>query len=83
MSPIPTPLEQTLAEDGYAILAERLRRDDEKQVVREALQKVFRVQLDPSTMYSVQEDRAFAVLWALFTAVCVSIGNYVSTAMVL
>ena len=53
---------QELAENGYAILAERIRREDEKRIVRETLEKVLRVHIDPDRMYSVQEDLSFQIL---------------------
>ncbi|KAJ3074248.1 AAA ATPase midasin [Podochytrium sp. JEL0797] len=51
---------QDLAENGFMVLAEKSRREDEKQVVREVLEQTFRLKIDPSEMY----DRD----WKLFMA---------------
>jgi midasin len=43
--------EQLLATDGYMLLAERLRRDEEKTVVRTVLEKHFKCTLDVHQLY--------------------------------
>ncbi|KAI4355485.1 hypothetical protein L6164_004254 [Bauhinia variegata] len=43
---------EDLAKDGYYLLAERLRDDDEKSVVQKVLQKHLRVQLNKNNLYS-------------------------------
>ncbi|KZO97025.1 P-loop containing nucleoside triphosphate hydrolase protein [Calocera viscosa TUFC12733] len=42
---------QSLAENGYMLLAERARRADDKAIVREVLQDVLRVSIDPPSLY--------------------------------
>ena len=49
---------QALAEDGYAVLAERLRSDDERAVVRGVLERVLRVTLDLDAVYSADATAA-------------------------
>lgn len=53
---------QCLAEDGYALLAERLRSGEERAVVRDILQKVFRVTLRPDDVYAADAAAAAAQL---------------------
>jgi len=43
---------QALAEDGYFLLAERLRSADERAVVRSVLERVMRVRLDLDAIYA-------------------------------
>ena len=43
---------QALAEDGYALLAERLRSDEERAVVRSVLERVLHVKLDMVAAYA-------------------------------
>ncbi|GAA5925946.1 AAA family ATPase midasin [Sporobolomyces koalae] len=42
---------QQLAEDGYMLLAERARRADDKQVVKEVLEEVLKVKIDDKNLY--------------------------------
>lgn len=42
---------QQLAEDGYMLLAERARRADDKQVVKEVLEDVLKVKIDDRKLY--------------------------------
>ncbi|KAJ3084604.1 hypothetical protein HDU99_010346 [Rhizoclosmatium hyalinum] len=49
---------QELAEHGFMVLAEKSRRDDEKDVVRDVLEQTFRLKIDPTALY----DRE----WRLF-----------------
>ena len=42
---------QQLAEDGYMLLAERARRADDKAVVKEVIEQVMRVTIDPTSLY--------------------------------
>ncbi|KAG6810904.1 hypothetical protein H0H92_009865 [Tricholoma furcatifolium] len=42
---------QELAENGYMLLAERARRDDDKAAVKEVIESVMNVKIDESTMY--------------------------------
>jgi midasin len=43
--------QECLAKDGYYLLAERLRDEDEKSVVQEVLEKHFRVKLNIQNLY--------------------------------
>jgi midasin len=43
---------QELAEHGYLLLAERCRRDDEKQTVKDVISSVMKVELDENMIYS-------------------------------
>ncbi|PWA02130.1 hypothetical protein BB558_001727 [Smittium angustum] len=45
---------QELAEVGYMLLAERIRKPGEKVLVKEVLEKVFRAKIDPSKLYSME-----------------------------
>ncbi|KAJ3237861.1 hypothetical protein HDU81_008770 [Chytriomyces hyalinus] len=47
---------EELAENGFMVLAEKSRRDDEKEVVRDVLEQTFRLKLDPVVLY----DREWA-----------------------
>jgi hypothetical protein len=49
---------QALAEDGYALLAERLRSSQERAVVHSVLERVLRVKLDMNAVY--EKDAAEA-----------------------
>ncbi|KAG1698288.1 hypothetical protein DVH05_015277 [Phytophthora capsici] len=42
---------QALAEEGYCLLAERLRKDEEKQVVKQVLEKKCNVKIDLDALY--------------------------------
>ena len=46
---------QNAAEEGYMLLAERLRRDDEKAIVQEILEKVFKTKLDLEKLFNPKE----------------------------
>ncbi|BGP25033.1 midasin [Rhodotorula toruloides] len=45
---------QQLAEDGYMLLAERARRADDKQTVKEVIEEVLKVRLDEATLYDFE-----------------------------
>ncbi len=49
---------QALAEDGYALLAERLRSEDERAVVRSVLERVLHVKLDMASVYAADAAAA-------------------------
>ena len=53
---------QALAENGYMLLAERVRRDEEKLVVKEVIEKVMKVKIDEDTLYTVTEP-ALGLIW--------------------
>jgi midasin len=42
---------QQLADNGYMLLAERARRPDDKKAVKEAIESVMKVMVDPTTLY--------------------------------
>ncbi|KZT42641.1 hypothetical protein SISSUDRAFT_1125502 [Sistotremastrum suecicum HHB10207 ss-3] len=48
---------QSLAEDGFMLLAERARRDDDKQIVKEVLESTMRVHIDADTLYDFAKGR--------------------------
>lgn len=50
---------QEIAEEGFMLLAERLRRDDEKVIVKETLEKCMGVTLDIDKMYDCEESEEF------------------------
>ncbi|KAG0168625.1 AAA ATPase midasin [Apophysomyces sp. BC1034] len=52
---------QELAENGYMLLAERCRRDEEKKVVKEVLEQVMKVKLNESEMYDCSKLEEFAI----------------------
>jgi midasin (ATPase involved in ribosome maturation) len=54
--------EQLLAEDGYILLAERVRQEDEKAVVVAVLSRHFKCTLDMAHMYSCADSPLFAKL---------------------
>ncbi|GLB38607.1 putative P-loop containing nucleoside triphosphate hydrolase protein [Lyophyllum shimeji] len=45
---------QELAENGYMLLAERTRREDDKAVVKEVIESIMNVKIDERTMYNIQ-----------------------------
>lgn len=49
---------EELAANGYMLLAERVRNDDEKLVVKNAIEKVMRVKLDMDAYYEKLENRS-------------------------
>ncbi|GJE88492.1 midasin [Phanerochaete sordida] len=51
---------QELAENGYMLLAERARRDDDKIVVKEVLESIMKVTIDPSQLYSLHGETDMA-----------------------
>jgi midasin len=44
---------QELAENGYMLLAERARRDDDKAAVKEVIESVMKVRIDEASLYSI------------------------------
>lgn len=48
---------EELAANGYMLLAERVRNDEEKAVVKETIEKVMRVKLDMDAFYEKLEDK--------------------------
>ncbi|KAJ3134538.1 AAA ATPase midasin [Physocladia obscura] len=49
---------QELAENGFMVIAEKSRRDDEKEVVRNVIEHTFKLKIDPDTVYHRE--------WSLF-----------------
>ncbi|KAH9924312.1 midasin [Epithele typhae] len=48
---------EELATNGYMLLAERARRDDDKAVVKEVIEKVMKVRIDESSLYDLQRPK--------------------------
>ena len=48
---------EELASNGYMLLAERARRDDDKAVVKEVIETIMKVRLDESSMYDLQDPK--------------------------
>ena len=48
---------QELAENGYMLLAERVRHESEREQVRAVIENVMRVKLEPSSLYSPEKLR--------------------------
>lgn len=56
---------QQLAEDGYMLLAERARSDEDKVVIQEVIEKILKVKVDVASMYQLfhgREDGIFSRL---------------------
>ncbi|KAJ9475426.1 Midasin [Pseudozyma hubeiensis] len=53
---------QQLAENGYMLIAERARRSDDKDIVKEVIEKVMRVKLDVDRMYLLEGQDSEATL---------------------
>ncbi|DBA04889.1 TPA: hypothetical protein N0F65_006891 [Lagenidium giganteum] len=53
---------QALAEEGYCLLAERLRKDEEKEIVKEVLEKKCNVTIDLHALYYTGEVRESTLL---------------------
>ncbi|GAC98481.1 hypothetical protein PHSY_006075 [Pseudozyma hubeiensis SY62] len=53
---------QQLAENGYMLIAERARRSDDKDIVKEVIEKVMRVKLDVERMYLLEGQDSEATL---------------------
>eukprot|EP00958_Prasinococcus_capsulatus_P008905 scaffold874_cov380-Prasinococcus_capsulatus_cf.AAC.29 len=47
---------QQLAEEGFFLLGERLRSDDEKEVVQQVIEKMMRVKVDPISLYNHETE---------------------------
>ena len=48
---------EELAANGYMLLAERARRDDDKAVVKEVIEAVMKVRIDESSLYDLQSPK--------------------------
>ncbi|KAJ3556791.1 hypothetical protein NM688_g1823 [Phlebia brevispora] len=49
---------QELADNGYMLLAERARRDEDKQVVKEIIESIMKVRIDPTRLYNLRQPEA-------------------------
>lgn len=59
---------EVVSENGYKLLAERLRSESEKQLVLECIQDAFRVKIDTSALYvATRIPRGLGVVPTLFT----------------
>ncbi|KAI9487690.1 MAG: hypothetical protein EXX96DRAFT_514297 [Benjaminiella poitrasii] len=52
---------QELAENGYMLLAERCRKEEEKKIVKQVLEKVMKVKLSEEDMYDCTKLEEFAI----------------------
>ncbi|KAI0715617.1 P-loop containing nucleoside triphosphate hydrolase protein [Cerioporus squamosus] len=48
---------EELAANGYMLLAERARRDDDKVVVKEVIESIMKVRIDESSLYDMQHPK--------------------------
>ena len=48
---------EQLAANGYMLLGERVRKADERQAVKEIIEKVMKVQIDPTILYSARMSK--------------------------
>lgn len=53
---------QQLAEDGFMLLAERIRREDDKKIVKECLELVFKVKIDEEAVYNCHRIPEYGLL---------------------
>lgn len=61
---------QQLAEDGYMLLAERGRQEEDKAVIKEVIESIMKVTVDPARLYELFEQPATSILSRLpFSAV--------------
>jgi midasin len=48
---------QELAEDGYMLIAERTRKEEDKTVVKEVIEGIMKVRIDEAVMYDIRNPR--------------------------
>ena len=48
--------DQHLADEGYLVLAGRVRKEEEAQVIQQVLEKHFRVKIDPQRLFTLDEN---------------------------
>ncbi|KAH8909629.1 midasin [Coniochaeta sp. PMI_546] len=53
---------EEIANNGYMLLAERVRKDEEREEVRKVIEEVFKVKIDPDTLYGVDSSPALRAL---------------------
>ncbi|RPB13613.1 midasin, partial [Morchella conica CCBAS932] len=56
---------QQLADNGYMLLAERVRKEDEKLAVKKILEEVMRVKIDEATLYSPESTPEYQLVMKL------------------
>lgn len=56
---------QQLADNGYMLLAERVRKEDEKLAVKKVLEEVMRVKIDEATLYSPESTPEYQLMMKL------------------
>ncbi|KAF7795347.1 hypothetical protein EIP86_006504 [Pleurotus ostreatoroseus] len=54
---------QELADNGYMLLAERTRKEEDKQVVKEVIETVMKVTIDAKRLYNLQQPEASLALY--------------------
>ncbi|OIW33500.1 midasin [Coniochaeta ligniaria NRRL 30616] len=53
---------EQIASNGYMLLAERVRKDEEREEVRKVIEEVFKVNIDPDVLYGVDSSPALRSL---------------------
>ena len=53
---------QQLADNGFMLLGERVRKDSERQQVKEIIEGIMRVKIDPTLLYAAEKLQAMPVL---------------------
>ena len=53
---------EDIANNGYMLLAERVRKDEEREEVRKVIEEVFKVKIDPDTLYGADSSPALRAL---------------------
>lgn len=69
---------QQLAENGYMLIAERARRSDDKDTVREVIEKIMKVKLDVDHMYRLEGPESAAALSRMGSGLGTAIINALS-----
>ncbi|SJX65482.1 related to MDN1-Huge dynein-related AAA-type ATPase (midasin) [Sporisorium reilianum f. sp. reilianum] len=69
---------QQLAENGYMLIAERARRADDKETVKDVIEKIMRVKLDVDRMYLLEGPESEATLARIGKALGGAIVNNLS-----
>lgn len=53
---------EDIANNGYMLIAERVRKDEEREEVRKVIEEVFKVKIDPDALYGVGSSPALRAL---------------------
>lgn len=53
---------EQIANNGYMLLAERVRKDEEREEVKDVIEEVFKVKIDPDTLYGADSSPALRSL---------------------